>query len=74
MVYFMSKISQNCKCFAKTVFISTVSNNSSVSESIKINLLVDLENFQVILVSASPTDKHFQYHDIDPYKLLSMKF
>ena len=74
MVYFMSKISQNCKCFAKTVFISTVSNNSSGSESIKIDLQVDIENFREIFINASPTNKHFQYHNIDPYELLSMKF
>ena len=70
------KKTSNCKCFAKTVFISTVSNDTSVSgsEPIEIDPRADLENFREIFVSASPTEEHFPFHDIDPYELLSMRF
>ena len=70
------KKNSNCKCFAKTVFISTISNESSdsMNEEIESDPRCDLENFREIFVSASATDEHFRYHDVDPYELLAMKF
>ena len=70
------KKNSNCKCFAKTVFISTISNESidSMNDEIESDPRCDLENFREIFVSASATDEHFKYHDVDPYELLAMKF
>ena len=45
-----------------------------MNEEIVNDLRCDLENFREIFGSASATDEHFKYHDVDPYELMAMKF
>ena len=60
------KKNSNCKCFAKTVFISTVSNESSdsMNEEIESDPRCDLENFREIFVSAD--------HHLEPDHVLTI--
>lgn len=71
------KKSKKCAGSAKTRFLLKCADSNSESESeseTDTDPRFDLDRYKEILVSASSTEEHIQYHDVDPYEFKVQKF
>ena len=72
------KKGSKCSGAAKTRFIlkypESESETDSENETDKPDPRYDLEKYKEILISASKSEEHLQFHDVDPHEFKVIKF